>query len=208
MIRVLLVDDHAIVRAGYARLLALEADLQVVGEAPDADSAYAMLQRNPEMADVMLLDLSMPGRSGFDLIRRARQRCPGLAVLVCTMHDAAPMVANARAAGAAGFMTKASDPALLADAIRRVHAGEQVLSPDVASAPSSPAAQSPQQVLSPREFDVLIRLARGESLDTIAAALSVSPKTVANLQSLIRAKLGLANSVELLAYARAHGLAP
>lgn len=206
-LRVLLVDDHALVRAGYARLLALEPDLAVVGGHADADAAYAALQAMAEPPDVLVLDLSMPGRSGFDLMRRIALRWPSLAVLVCTMHDSPPMLAQALAAGARGFVTKASDPALLAEAIRRVAAGETgVVSPDMAAARSHAAAQAPHEALSAREFEVLLMLARGDSVDTIAQALHLSSKRVANVQALIRAKLGLGNAVELLRYAREHRL--
>lgn len=210
-LRLLLVDDHALVRAGYARLLALEPDLQVVGEYADADSAYAALQLQREasdLADVLVLDLSMPGRSGFDLLRRLRLRWPSLAVLVCTMHDSPPMLAQALAAGARGFVTKSSDPALLADAIRRVARGETVLSPDIAAAADHASAQPPHEALSPREFEVLLMLARGETVESIAQALSLSVKRVANVQTTIRSKLGLGSAIDLLRYAREHRLVP
>lgn len=207
-IRVVLVDDHALVRAGYARLLALEPGLVVVAEHADADGAYAMLQDAPDAADVLVLDLSMPGRSGFDLMRRLRLRCPRLALLVCSMHDSPPLVAQALAAGAAGFVTKSSDPAWLAHAIRRVAAGERVMSPDVAEAPRRPAALAPHEALTPREFEVLLMLVRGDTVETIAQSLRLSAKRVANVQTLIRAKLGIANAVELLRYAREHSLVP
>ena len=207
-IRVILVDDHALVRAGYGRLLALEPDLRIVGEHADADSAYAALQQQPDAADVLVLDLSMPGRSGFDLLRRLKLRCPTLAVLVCTMHDSPPMLAQAQAAGARGFVTKSSDPALLADAIRRVARGETVLSPDMAAATDHASAQPPHEALSPREFEVMLMLARGDTVETIAQALSLSVKRVANVQTLIRSKLGLGSAMDLLRYAREHRLVP
>lgn len=203
-LRVLLVDDHALVRGGYARLLALEPGLEVVAELGDADAAYAWLQAPGHAADVMVLDLSMPGRSGLDLLRRLRLRWPLLRVLVCTMHDSPAMVGQALAAGAAGFVTKSSDPGLLGQAIRRVARGEQVLSPDVAQAPLAPGAEAPHRALSAREFEVFLMLARGLGVEQIAESLHISPKTAANLQALIRGKLGLANAMELLQYARQH----
>ncbi|MBT9486423.1 MAG: response regulator transcription factor [Rubrivivax sp.] len=205
-IRVMLVDDHAMVRAGTARLLALEDDLQVVGSHADADSAYAALQPSPCPADVLVLDLSMPGRSGFDLMRRLRLRHPPLALLVCSMHDSPPMLAQALAAGAHGFVTKSSDPALLADAIRRVAAGATVLSPDLQAAADKPAARPPHEALSPREFEVLLMLARGDTVERIAQDLHLSAKRVANVQTLIRSKLGLGSAIDLLRYAREHRL--
>ena len=201
----MLVDDHAVVRAGYRRLLDDEAGLQVVAECGDAESAYAALGTAAmPSVDLLVLDLSMPGRSGLDMLRRARLRWPQLRVLVFTMHDSPAMVAQALAAGAAGFITKSSEPALLVAALRRVAAGEEaVLSPDIAG-----AAQAPQQQLSAREFEVLRGLAEGLGVEQIAARLHLSPKTVSNYQTQVRQRLGLQTAVELLKYARQHGLLP
>jgi DNA-binding NarL/FixJ family response regulator len=137
-LHVMLVDDHAVVRAGYRRLLELEPDCVVSAECGDADAAYALLQqRNPPPVDVIVLDLSMPGRSGFDLLRRVALRWPVVRRLVFSMHDSPAMVAQALAAGADGFVTKSSPPEVLVAALRRVAAGEQrVLSPDIAAAPA------------------------------------------------------------------------
>lgn len=205
-LRVALVDDHALVRAGQARLLGLEPDLTVVGEFGDADAAFDALRAAPQAVDVLVLDLSLPGRSGLDLLRRVSLRWPRLAVLVCSMHDSPPMLAQALAAGARGFVTKASDPAVLVSAIRAVARGEQALSPDLQSPRSGAAGPMPHEALSPREFEVLQRLARGEGVDSIATSLHLSSKRVANLQSAVRAKLALGNAVELVHYARRHGL--
>jgi DNA-binding NarL/FixJ family response regulator len=209
-LRVMLVDDHAVVRAGYRRLLDDEADLQVVAEHGDADSAYAALGRQPEAtADVLVLDLSMPGRSGLDMLRRVRLRWPRLRVLVFSMHDSPAMVAQALQAGADGFITKCREPALLVQALRRVAAGETgVLSPDVALAVQAPAADAPHRVLSPREFEVLVGLAEGLSIEQIAVRLHLSAKTVSNHQTSLRQRLGVSTAVELLKYARLHGLGP
>jgi DNA-binding NarL/FixJ family response regulator len=205
-LRVILVDDHAVVRTGYRRLLEDEPDLQVVGEYGDAESAYTALGRQPGgSADVLVLDLSMPGRSGLDMLRRARLRWPVLRVLVFSMHDSPAMVAQALQAGAAGFITKSSAPALLVAALRRVAAGEApVLSPDVADAVDQPGAAPPHRALSAREFDVLRGLVDGLTLDQIAERLRLSPKTVSNYQTQIRQRLGLATAVELLRYAQEH----
>lgn len=209
-LRVMLVDDHAVVRAGYRRLLADEPDFAVVAEHGDADAAYAGLGSGPQASvDVLVLDLSMPGRSGLDMLRRARARWPALRVLVFSMHDSPAMVAQALQAGAAGFVTKSSDPAVLVAALRRVARGETaVLSPDIASAPQALAAQSPQLALSAREFEVLRGLAEGLSVDKIAERLRLSAKTVANYQTQLRQRLGLTTAVDLLRYARLHRLLP
>lgn len=207
-LHVMLVDDHAVVRAGYRRLLELEPDCVVSAECADGDAAYALLQqRCPPPVDVIVLDLSMPGRSGLDLLRRIALRWPAVRRLVFSMHDSPAVVAQALAAGADGFVTKSSPPEVLVAALRRVAAGEpRVLSPDIADAPAQPAAQAPHLALSPREFQVLQGLLAGDALDLIAERLHLSAKTVSNHQTLIRQKLGVGNAVELLRYAQQHRL--
>jgi len=180
--RVMLVDDHAVVREGYRRLLEDEPDLQVVAEHGDADAAYAALGRQPQgTADVPVRLLSM--------------------------HDSPAMVMQALNAGAAGFVTKSSAPALLVDALRRVGRGETgVLSPDLAQVAGAAAAEPPHRALSAREFDVLRGLVEGLTLAQIATRLHLSSKTVSNYQTQIRQRLGLATAIELLHDAREHRL--
>jgi len=206
-LRIALVDDHAVVRAGYRRLLELESDLQVAAEYADAEAAYAALARDAQCPiELLVLDLSMPGRSGLELLRRLALRWPALRVLVFTMHDSAAMVDQCLRAGAAGFITKSSAPELLVDAVRRAARGEIVLSPDVAAFARGAAPVVPHSELSTREFDILQRLLAGDAIDEIAARLHLSAKTVSNYQTAIRQKLGVGNAVELLRYAREHGL--
>jgi len=206
-LRVRLVDDHAIVREGYRRLLETEADLRVVGEHPQAESVLrALEQSGGDDTDVIVLDLSMPGRSGLELLRQLATSWPWLRVLVFTMHDSAAMAEQALRAGAAGFVTKNCEPSFLLQALRRVAAGEQgVLSPDVAA--PSPAPRAPP-ALAPREFEVMQLLLEGLPTDEIGRRLGLSSKTVANYQAMIRAKLGVGSSIELLHYAQRHGLGP
>lgn len=207
-LRVLIIDDHALVRAGYRRLLELEGDLEIVGECAHADEADVLLQRRHAQVDVVVLDLSMPGRSGLDLLARMRMRWPHLAVLVCTMHEAPAMLSQALQAGARGFITKSSDPALLPDAVRRVAQGQTVISPDLVALHPRPGEPAPHERLSPREFQVMLMLARGDSVEGIAQVLHLSPKRVANVQTLVRAKLGVGNAAELVHYVREHRLLP
>ncbi|MEK8025291.1 response regulator transcription factor [Pseudaquabacterium rugosum] len=213
-VRVMLVDDHAVVRTGYQRLLELEPDFLVVAQAGDGDQAYQWLQRQAALGqglpvDLMVLDLAMPGRSGLDLLRRVQLRWPALRVLVFSMHDSPAMVTQALQAGAGGYVTKSSEPEQLVQALRQLAFGRvPVLSHDVAQALNAPLARPPHQVLSAREFEVLQGLAGGQGIEAIARRLSLSAKTVANYQTLIRQKLGLSNAVELLRYAQDHGLLP
>lgn len=214
-IRVMLVDDHAVVRAGYRRLLESEADLMVVAECADADAAYDLLQRQPASAgplvDVMVLDLSMPGRSGLDLLRRLSLRWPSLRVLVFTMHDSPAMVNQCLRAGASGFVTKSSQPEELVLAVRQVMGQGIVLSDDIADAVRQGLAEGGEPAhnqLSAREFDVLRFLVEGLPVDEIADRLKLSGKTVANYQTTIRQKLGVGNAVELLRYVQQHRLFP
>lgn len=206
-LRVRLVDDHAIVREGYRRLFETEPGIRIVGEHPHAESVLQALERSGgDDTDVVVLDLSMPGRSGLELLRQMAVAWPRVQVLVFTMHDSASMADQALRAGAAGFVTKNSDPALLLQALRRVAAGERdVLSPDVAAPP--PALTAPP-ALAPREFEVMQLLIEGLSIDEIGRRLGLSSKTVANYQTMIRTKLGVATSIELLRYAQRHGLGP
>ncbi|MFO1220404.1 MAG: response regulator transcription factor [Burkholderiaceae bacterium] len=208
-VRVMLVDDHAIVREGYRRLLELEPDMQVVSEHADADDACRALARSRpgEGADVVILDLSMPGRSGLEAMRDMRRVPDAPKVLVFTMHGAAGMVDQALRAGASGFVTKASEPEVLVRAVRRVAAGESpVLSADVPlSAPRAAEAPDAPAGLSPREFEVVQLLLAGCTTEQVGQRLGLSTKTAANYQTAIRQKLGVQTTIELQRVARERG---
>ena len=205
-LRVGLVDDHAVVRSGYRRLIELEDDLAVTAEFADAESTYAALTApGPCPIDLLVLDLSLPGQSGLELLRHLTLRLPSLPVLVFTMHESSALVQQCLRAGAAGFVTKCSEPGTLLEALRRISRGEIALSDDVALAPD--AAQAPHAALSVREFGIFQRLVAGHDVDRIAQTLHLSAKTVANYQTEIRRKLGVGNAVELVRYARLHGIA-
>ena len=204
---VMLVDDHAVVRAGYRRLIELEPGLAVVAEAADADQALALLARLQPLPGVVVVDLSMPGRSGLDLLRRIALRWPAVHTLVFSMHDGPALVAQALEAGAAGFVAKSSPPEWLVEALRRVAAGERpVLSPGLQQAPQQPQARPPHEALSAREFQVLQGWLAGHTVEQVAQHLRLSAKTVANHQTAIRQKLGVATAVELVRYAQQHRL--
>ena len=205
-LKVALADDHAVVRMGYRRLLELEPEVEVVAEFGDAGEAYdALTLARPGAIDLLILDLSMPGRSGLDLLRRLSIRLPALRVLVFSMHDSAAMIGQCLGAGAAGFVSKSSEPQALLDAVRRVAAGERVVPGAQAPPPAGPY-RPPHLLLSPREFDVLHHLLAGHGVEAIAQRLRLSEKTIANYQTQVRQKLGVSNAVELLRYAREHRL--
>jgi DNA-binding NarL/FixJ family response regulator len=203
-LRVVLADDHAVVRAGYRRLLELEPGLQVVAEFADGESAYLWLSEHP--ADVLILDLSMPGQGGLATLQRLHQRVPLLRVLIFTMHDSPELAAQLLKAGASGYLTKSSPPESLIDAVHQVAAGEQVLSADIAAMMRTSADDLPHQQLSPREFDVFLLLAQGIAVEQIASQRCLSVKTAANYQTIVRHKLGLSSALEMYRYAQHCGL--
>jgi len=206
MIRIVLVDDHAVVRNGYRRLLGAEPDMLVVGEAARADEANdVMLHTRP---DVALVDLSLRGSSGFEAIRGMLARRPELHILVLSMHEEAGHITQALRCGARGYLSKHCEPLDVIDGIRKVATGKRVFSPEIAQilACESAAGEGALAQLTPREFDVLRMLVRGDSSQAIAGAMQLSPKTILNYLSLIRHKLGVDNDFKLLHLAARHGL--
>jgi DNA-binding NarL/FixJ family response regulator len=198
-VRIVLVDDHAVVRAGYRRFLEQEPGYSVIGEAASGEEAYALLQRIAP--DIVLLDLSMPGLGGLSSLRRFKLRWPLLPILVFSMHDTVAFATQALRAGANGYVTKGSDPQLMVDAVRSVLGGELALSPDVRQRLDRVAADiraSPTLGLSLREFDIFRMIAGGKNHEDIAQLLNLSIKTVANNHSSIRQKLGVSTDIELL----------
>ena len=203
-LRVVLADDHAVVRTGYRRLLELEEDMAVVADFSDSDSTCQWFSGNE--ADVLVLDLSMPGRGGLETLARVKARQSGLKVLIFSMHDNPAMVAQALRAGADGYLTKSSEPDALIDAVRRVARGERALSADIVDALAGEGGQAAHLTLSPREFEIFRLLATGRSVDEIASRLFLSAKTVANYQTGIRQKTGLATTLDMYRHAEAHKL--
>ena len=206
MIRIVLIDDHAIVRTGYRRLLSAEPDFTVVGEAASAEEANALLQH--AQPDVALVDLSLKGSSGLEAIRGMLSRQPRLRILVLSMHDSIGHVTQALRSGAHGYLTKYSEPDEVIEALRRVATGRKAFSPDIAEALAGSALENeqPLQQLTPREFEVLRMLARGDAASEIAEAMHLSTKTILNYLSLIRQKLDADSDFKLLHLAARHGL--
>lgn len=202
-IRIMLVDDHAVVRAGFRRLLEQQLNCHVVAEAADAERAYKLFVEHKP--DVVVLDLSMPGLSGMDTIRRIIAREPSARILVFSMHEDASVAERAIQLGARGYVTKSSAPEILAAAVAEVAAGKLALSPDITQSLALlklNGAESPLNALSAREFEIFRLLAGGYSVVAIAGLLSLSGKTVANYHSLIKQKLGIASDVELVLLAQ------
>ncbi len=209
MINVLLVDDHPIVRSGYARLLETGGDIRVVAEAEDADAGYiAYMAHTPK---VTVTDLSMPGSSGIELIRRIRARDATARVLVFSVHDDAVVVEKALQGGASGFISKRSAPDVLLEAVRTVARGERYLSDDVRKVFEHRSPDTERAIindLSPREYEIFRLLAQGLSAAECAAMLNLSQKTVANYQALIKEKLGVNTSAALVHLALRLGVVP
>lgn len=199
VIKVLIVDDHAIVREGYRSLLEKQPRMRVVGEAADGIEAYA---RFKELApDVVIMDLSMRGQGGLEAIGRICQRHADAKVLVFTMHENPAFAVQATRAGAKGYVTKSSDSSVLIRAVHDVYEGRLALSPDIAQALARSKLDGQHEVLgglTVREFEVLRMLVEARPTDEIAKALYISPKTVSNCHYQIKRKLGVATDIELM----------
>lgn len=201
-ITILLVDDHAIVREGYRALLKKQPNLEVVAEAADANQAYQLYKLH--LPDVTIMDLSLPGQSGIEIISRIKHRNPRVKIVVFTMHQNPRFAAQAMNAGALGYVTKSSPPEVLLNAIFDVNSGRRALSPDIAQALALEKIgheTAALETLSIREFEILRLLAEGRSKEEIAHTLNISPKTVANCHYLIKSKIGVDNDIELVHWA-------
>ncbi len=204
---IMLVDDHAVVREGYRSVLQKQRGLRVVAEASDGAEAYRLFKE--ARPDLLIMDLTMPGVGGIEAIRRIRQWDRTAKVLVFTMHQNAGFALQAIRAGAKGFVTKTSPPEALVQAVMDVLAGRIAISPDIdhelaLSRLGGEAVVA--DVLTPREFEVLRMLLTEMTTDEIAGTLHISPKTVANLHSLIKDKLGVGSDIELVRLALRQGI--
>ena len=204
MIRVLIADDHSIVRDGLTRILAATADLQVAGEAASGDEALALVRANDY--DIAMLDMSMPGLSGIDLIKRLKLEKPKLRILVLSMHGESQYAARALKAGAQGYLNKDSASEALLGALRKIAAGGVHIG-DAAAAALLHAGEKPaHETLSDREFEVMRFLVQGLGPTEIAERLHLSVKTVSTHKTRVLEKLGLKSTADLVRYAMEHRL--
>lgn len=206
-VRVLLVDDHAVVRAGYRALLQSAPEIEVAAE---ADSGELACRRFAELApDVVIMDLSLPGIGGLEATRRIVQRDAAARVLVFSMHEDPMFVERALAAGARGYVTKSSAPRVLVAAVKQVAAGGRYIGGDVEARLAFERVRSgdtPLMDLSTREFEIFCLLAEGVTSADIAKRLSLSQKTVANYGTQLKTKLNVASAAELTRLAIRHGI--
>jgi len=203
MIRVVIADDHAIVREGLKRIIAEFDGVQVVGETDNGGDVIDACQR--ESPDVLLLDVSMPGRPFLDTLDVLRTQLPALRILVLSMYPENQYAVRALKAGAAGYLTKGHDPETLRQAIRRVHGGGRYITPALAESlahqlgPEPPAVL--HELLSDREFEVLVLLGQGKRNTEIGDHLALSPKTVGTYRARIFEKMDFSNIADLVRYA-------
>jgi len=205
--KIMLVDDHAIVREGYRAILQKQRGLDVIAEAADGVEAYDLFKNL--RPDLTIMDLAMPGIGGVESIRRMRQWDPTARILVFTMHQNAAFAVQAIRAGASGYVTKTSPPEVLVRSVFDVLDGKTSLSPDIEHELALSRLDEETvaaDVLTAREFEVLRLLLAGRTTEDIANLLHLSPKTVANLHYLIKTKLGVSSDIELVRLALRQGI--
>ena len=205
--RILLVDDHAVVRAGFKTLLENQGDMSVIAEAESGEAACRQfIEHGP---DVVIMDLSMPGVGGIEAIRRIVSRQSAARVLVFSMHEDTLFVEQALQAGARGYIGKSSAPVVLVEAVRQIASGNIYIDPDIAQRlafQKTKGTDSPFQALTTREFEIVCLLAEGLSVNAIANRLALSYKTVANYATQIKSKMEVSTTSELTRLAIRHGL--
>lgn len=207
VVRVLLVDDHAIVRAGFRRLIEKTEGLRVVAEASNASEAYILYKS--ERPDVTVMDISMPGRGGIDTTRQIRQWDRNARILIFSMHASTTFALQAFRAGALGFVTKSSEPEVLIKAIFGVAAGKPAICPEISESLAARHVSGDDDalsLLSPREFEILRMIIDAKTASEIATSLSLSTKTVNNYHYSIKSKLGVSSDIDLVYFCMRHGV--
>ena len=217
MIKVLLCDDHALIRRGIRDTLSDAPDIQVVGEAGDYGELRSLMRtlanepgRGGVPCDVLVLDINLPGRSGLDALHALKDEGSPIKVLVVSMYPEDQYAIRALRAGAYGYVNKGGDPQVLVQAVRTVAQGRKYVTPEIAQmlveSLTTPVSENPHQKLSDRELQTLVMIASGKRLADIAEELMLSPKTVSVYRSRVLEKLALANNAELTVYAIRNGL--
>jgi two-component system invasion response regulator UvrY len=203
IIKIIIADDHAIVREGLKQILADSKDIVVTGDAENGVDAIKLVRKNE--CDVMLLDISMPDRSGIEVLKQIKKESPKLAVLMLSMHREDQYAVRSLKAGAAGYMNKQSAPNELVDAIRLVAAGKKYISPALAQELANQVGDDREvplhETLSDREYQTFIMIASGKTVSDIAEELSLSVKTISMYRSRLLQKMKLRNNAELTHYA-------
>ena len=208
MIRVVVADDHSIVRQGLSRVIALASDIELAGEARDGWETLELVRKGG--FDLLLTDMSMPGPNGPELVKRVRSEKPELPILVLSMHGESQVASRAIKAGASGYLTKDSDPEMLLDAIRRCASGGHFIEPELASRlvceGGSASTGGSHTRLSDREFQIFLLLAQGVGVNEIAEKMNISPKTVSTHKFRLMQKMSFESLSELVRYALKHEL--
>jgi DNA-binding NarL/FixJ family response regulator len=208
MIKVVVVDDHAVVREGLKRIVSESGGMTVTGEAADGHEAIRVIKSEP--CDVVLLDITMPNKSGLDVLKELHAESPRLPVLVLSMHPEDQYAVRVLRAGAAGYVTKESAPAKLVQAIRKVVRGGKYVSPSLAERLvfdlGADKDKAPHELLSDREYQVLCLISSGKTVSQIADELALSIKTVSTYRVRILEKLKMKNNAEMTRYAIQEGL--
>jgi DNA-binding NarL/FixJ family response regulator len=208
MIRIVIADDHAIVRQGLRQILAAQGDFEVIGEAANHGEVMQIVRR--EACDALILDIAMPGKNGIETLKQVRVEKPKLPVLVLSMYPEDQYAFRALKAGASGYLTKMTAAEQLVDAIRTITRGRKYITQELAESLAESFDRDteiePHSLLSDREFQTLKLIASGKQLAQIGADLALSPKTVSVYRARLLAKLGLSTNAELTRYAIEHGL--
>lgn len=208
MIRVAIVDDHALVRAGLRQFLGEQVDLRIVAECASAREVMDVVRQ--EAADVILLDISMPGQSGVDALQAIKARAPDLAVLILSSFPEEHYATTLLRQGASGYLAKDCEPEEIIKAIRTVALGRRYITAGVAerlaAGLAQPTDKAPHELLSEREFQVFLRLAQGETISHMAQSMSLSVKTVSTYRTRVMEKMGLESNSDLTYYALKNGL--
>ena len=208
MIKIVIVDDHAIVRAGLRQFLAEQSDLEIVGEASNGREALDLVRKGG--IDVIIMDLSMPDQNGIDALAAIKARAPELPVLILSGYPEAHYATNLLRQGASGYLNKECDPQEIVTAVRTVSRGRKYITPTVAELLAdqlnSGADRPLHEQLSEREFQVFLRLSQGETIGVIADSLSLSVKTVSTYRTRIMEKMSLESNSDLTYYALKNGL--